>query len=242
MYQYIWYMIYIETVVHFFGKYLSWHLTVDWIISWKQNWRKQRGCVFLWKKIKNDLDSLVVWNLYQAQQMQMQRRQVVLQLNKFWQIHFPIPSNSNTNQQIHTHVTLAITIPNSLKYQKQTPKYSCDIGKYISQFPQIPNPNPQIHMWHWQIHFPIPPITKHKPPNTYVRLANTFPNSPNINQIQTNNYTCHIGNYNSLFFKYHKHNPQINYTWQSKDYNERKLSDIEFIWTNVALYTLLVEA
>ena len=45
-----------------------------------------------------------------------------------------------------THVTLAITIPNSLKYQKQTPKYSCDIGKYISQFPQIPNTNPQIHI------------------------------------------------------------------------------------------------
>ena len=153
--------------------------------------------------------------------MQMQRRQVVLQLNKFWQIHFPIPSNSNTNQQIHTHVTLAITIPNSLKYQTQTPKYSCDIGKYISQFPQIPNTPLETHIWQLQIHFPIPQST---------------------NQIQTNNYTCHIGNYNSLFFKYHKHNPQINYTCQSKDYNERKLSDIEFIWTNLALYILLVEA
>ena len=144
MYQYIWYMIYIETVVHFFGKYLSWHLTVDWIISWKQNWRKQRGCVFLWKKIKNDLDSLVVWNLYQAQQMQMQRRQVVLQLNKFWQIHFPIPPITK-HKPPNTYVRLANTFPNSPKYQQNT--------------------NQQLHMSHWQLQFPFLQIPQTQPPN-----------------------------------------------------------------------------
>ena len=181
MYQYIWYIIYIKNVVHFLGNiYLDIWQLIELFHENKIGGSKE-AVSFFEKKIKNDLDSLVVWNLYQAQQMQMQRRQVVLQLNKFWQIHFPILSNSNTNQQIHTHVTLAIKIPNSPKYQTQTPKYTVDIGKYISQFPQIPNTNPQIHMWDWQIHFPIP---------------------PNTNLIQTNNYTCHIGNCNSLSPKY----------------------------------------
>ena len=173
--------------------YIFWEISILTFDSWLNYFMKtkleeaKRLCLSLKKKIKNDLDSLVVWNLYQAQQMQMQRRQVVLQLNKFWQIHFPIPSNSNTNQQIHTHVTLAITIPNSPKYQTQTPKYTVDIGKYISQFPQIPNINPRIHMWYWQIHFLIP---------------------PNTNLIQTNNYTCHIGNCNSLSPKYQTQSPK----------------------------------
>ena len=90
---------------------------------------------------------------------------------------------------------------------------------------------------HWQIYFPIPPNTKHKPPNTHVILVIAFPISPKY-QRQTPKYTYDIGNYISHFPQIPKTKPQINYTCQSKDYNERKLSDIEFIWTNVATHSL----
>ena len=173
MYQYIWYIIYIKNVVHFLGNiYLDIWQLIDLFRENKIGGSKE-AVSFFEKKIKNDLDSLVVWNLYQAQQMQMQRRQVVLQLNKFWQIHFPIPPNTK-HKPPNTYVRLANTFPNSPKYQ--------------------PNTNQQLHMSHWQLQFPFPQI-----PNT---------------------------------------KPQINYTCQSKDYNERKLSDIEFIWTNMWLYIL----
>ena len=108
--------------------YIFWEISILTFDSWLIYFVKtkleeaKRLCLSL-KKIKNDLDSLVVWNLYQAQQMQMQRRQVVLQLNKFchWQIYFPIPPNTK-HKPPNTHVILVITFPISPKYQTQSPK------------------------------------------------------------------------------------------------------------------------